>query len=107
MTPEALRALLVSRGLCDPQAPEVVLELTGVLRLRTRCALLPLHAAKLSDALDVLLSVCPEAARFIADTAAVSEHYRFSINGRTVTSDPAHALSPGDHVLLFNASVGG
>lgn len=107
LTPQALRALLVSRGLCDPAAPEITVELTGALRLRTRCALLPLHAASIRDAVDVLLKVCPQAARLIPDPATVAEHYRFSINGRTVTADPAHALTAGDHVLLFNASVGG
>lgn len=106
-TPEACRAALAGLGLCQAERPAVTLELYGGLRLRTGCRLLPLHAGTVGEALDVLTAVFPKARRLLPAGGALGEHYRFSLNGRAVTADPAHPLESGDHLIVFSASVGG
>lgn len=91
----------------DATHPVVVLELYGSLRVRTGCEALRLHADTIATAVAVLKGVYPQAARLLPEAAQLGEHYRFSINGRAVTNDPASLLRSGDRVVLFSASVGG
>jgi molybdopterin converting factor small subunit len=106
-TPEQARAALAALGLCDAARPAVTLELYGGLRLRAGCRMLPLHAATVGEALEVLRAACPRAGRLLPAAGELGEHYRFSLNGRTVTADPAQPLQAGDRLIVFSASVGG
>ena len=106
-TDEEARALLVRLGICPAQAPALVLEAFGGLRIRTGCGRLPLRAGTIGEALAVLLRVYPAAKRFLDSEDTASEHYRFSLNGHQVTRDLNTPLSEGDHLILFSASVGG
>jgi hypothetical protein len=104
---EEVRALLVRLGHCPARAPAVTVELYGSLRLKTRCASLPLRAASIGEALAVLLRVCPRLESLLEPSEAADAHFRVSINGRTVTTERAHPLREGDRLILFSASVGG
>jgi molybdopterin converting factor small subunit len=106
-SPEQCRAALVGLGLCDAARPAVTLELYGGLRLKAGARALPLHAATVGEALAVLRAVSPKAARLMPAADELGQHYRFSLNGRTVSADPAQALAPGDRLIVFSASVGG
>ncbi len=75
--------------------------------MRTGCDLLPLRAATVAEALQVLAAVFPQTRRLLPDDGDLGEHFRFSINGAAVVTDPAHPLREGDHVVFFSASVGG
>lgn len=103
----ALRALLVSRGFCKGDAPAVSLELYGGLRLKTGCEVLPLQAGTVGAALEVLRRIFPAAERLLPTDGEMGEYYRFSINGKTVTTDLEQPLVEGDQLILFSASVGG
>ncbi len=103
----ALRALLVARGFCAGDAPAISLELYGGLRLRTGCEVLPLHAATVGAALEALRRIFPVVERLLPNTGELGEYYRFSINGKTVTTDLEQRLVEGDRLILFSASVGG
>jgi hypothetical protein len=105
--PEAVRGALVRAGLCDPAHPAVVVELYGALRLKSGLERLPMHADTIAGAVGVLQRACPELRRLLPAGEALSEHYRFSINGRGVTGDLSFRLSEHDHLILFSASVGG
>ena len=104
---EDARAALVAAGLCPAGAPAVFLELFGGLRLRTGCEVLPLRAGTVGEALGVLRRVFPKAERLLPGDGEMSDHYRFSINGGSVTTDLGHPLAEGDRLILFSASVGG
>lgn len=106
-TPEAFRAALVRRGWCDGRQAPVVVELYGGLRLKSGCDRVPLHADSVAEALAALERACPEVRRLLPPGPELLEHYRFAVNGRHVVSDLAHPLRPGDHLILFSASVGG
>ncbi|HKI99511.1 MAG TPA: MoaD/ThiS family protein [bacterium] len=106
-TPEQCRAALVRLGLCDGARPAVILELYGGLRLKAGCRSLPLHAATIGEALQVLRTACPKVQRLLPPPHELEGHYRFSLNGRAVTADPDHALQTGDRLIVFSASVGG
>jgi len=101
------RRALVETGVCQSIHPAVTLELYGNLRLKTGRDVLPMRAESIATALAVLKRVCPQAERLLPQGAALAEHFRFSINGRVVTTDITTALQEGDHVILFSASVGG
>ena len=103
----ALRALLVARGFCAGDAPAISLELYGGLRLRTGCEVLPLKAGTVGAALEALRRIFPAAERLLPADGELGEYYRFSINGRTVTTDLEQPLAEGDRLILFSASVGG
>jgi molybdopterin converting factor small subunit len=103
----ALRALLVARGFCAGDAPAVSLELYGGLRLRTGCEVLPLHAETVGAALEALRRIFPVVERLLPNHEELGEYYRFSINGKTVTTDLEQPLAEGDQLILFSASVGG
>ncbi len=98
---------MVETGICQSVHPAVTLELFGSLRLMTGRDVLPMRADTIGTAVTVLKRVCPQALRLLPEGAALSENFRFSINGHTVTTDLATALREGDHVILFSASVGG
>lgn len=106
-TPEQRRAALVTLGLCDASRPAVTLELYGGLRLKAGCRALALHAGTVGEALAVLRAACPKVQRLLPAHADPSEHYRFSLNGHSVTADAEHPLQAGDHLIVFSASVGG
>ncbi len=101
------RRTLVETGVCQSVHPAVTLELYGSLRLKTGRDVLAIRAETIATAVAVLKRVCPQALRLLPEGAALAENFRFSINGRTVTTDLATALREGDHVILFSASVGG
>ncbi len=103
----AIRASLVEAGHCQPEKPAVILELYGGLRIKTGCSVLPLHAMNIAEAIGVLRRVFPKADDLLPDGKELGEHYRFSINGKTVTRDVTHPLADGDRLILFSASVGG
>ncbi len=103
----SLRALLVTRGFCAGDAPAVSLELYGGLRLRTGCEVLPLHAETVGAALEALRRIFPVVERLLPNPEELGEYYRFSINGKTVTTDLEQRLVEGDRLILFSASVGG
>lgn len=103
----ALRDLLVARGYCPTDAPAVSLELYGGLRLRTGCEVLPLRAGTVGAALTTLRQLFPKVERLLPANEKLGEYYRFSINGRMVTTDLNHPLVENDHLILFSASVGG
>ncbi len=106
-TPEQCRAALAGLGLCDAGRPAVTLELYGGLRLKAGCRVLPLHAGTVGEALAVLRTACPRVRRLLPEAGDLGEHYRFSLNGKSVTADPGHPLAAGDHLIVFSASVGG
>ena len=97
----------MSEGWCTAGAPAVTLELYGSLRLKTGCEVLALRAHTLGEAGKVLLRAYPALGGLIRDDATLRDHYRFSLNGLHVVTDPSKPLNDGDHVLLFSASVGG
>ena len=103
----AMRALLVTRGFCAGDAPAVSLELYGGLRLKTGCEVLPLRAGTVGAALDALRRIFPVVERLLPADGEMGEYYRFSINGKTVTTDLEQPLAEDDHLILFSASVGG
>lgn len=103
----ALRQLLVQAGYCAPRAPAVTLELFGSFRMRTGCEMLPLRAGTVGEALEVLTAVFPQTTRLLPSGGDLGEHFRFSINGATVTTDSSQALREGDQLIFFSASVGG
>ena len=104
---ERVREAMTAAGWCPAAAPAVTLELSGSLRLDSGCELLALRAGTLGEAAGLLLRAYPALARLIPDEAILRQHYRFSLNGKRITSDPAEPLRDGDHVLIFSASVGG
>ena len=104
---EEYRRALAHFGFCDADHPAMTLELYGSLRIKTGCALLPLHAERIETAFAALRRIFPEAERILPEVSDMGEHFRFSVNGRTVTTDLAQPLSEGDHLILFSASVGG
>jgi hypothetical protein len=106
-SPEAYRSALAYHGLCDGSHPAVTLELYGNLRLKTGCGRLPIRGDTVGTAFRVFRRVFPEAERLLPDGEGLSEHFRFSINGGDVTTDLAHPLREGDHLILFSATVGG
>ncbi len=106
-TEAGCRAALVRLGLCHAGHAPVTLELYGGLRLKTRHRTLPLRAETVGGAIAVLKAVYPALQRMLPEGAALAEHYRFSINGEVVGHDLDYRLAPEDHVVLFNASVGG
>lgn len=106
-THAACRAALVRAGLCDAARPAVTVELYGGLRLRAGCRLLPLHAGTVGEALAVLQAALPNVRRILPADGDLAAHYRFSLNGTTVTADLEHPLQPDDHLIVFSASVGG
>ena len=106
-TPAACRAALAAAGLCDAALPAVTVELYGGLRLRAKCAGLPLHAATVGEALTVLQSALPNVRRILPAGGELTAHYRFAVNGTTVTTDLGYVLREDDHQIVFSASVGG
>ena len=104
---EGYRRALVHHGFCDSSQASITLELYGNLRIKTGCEHLPIHAATVLGALEVLRRVYPEAERLLPEDASVAEHFRFSINGGEVTTALHHSLVEGDHLILFSATVGG
>lgn len=102
-----IRASLVKAGHCQPEKPAVTLELYGGLRIKSGCSVLPLHAMNIAEAIGVLRRVFPKADDLLPDEKELGDHYRFSINGKTVTRDLSHPLANGDRLILFSASVGG
>jgi molybdopterin converting factor small subunit len=101
------RRALVETGVCDPAHPAVTVELYGSLRLKAARDAVPMRADTLATAVSIVKRVCPPLARLLPDGAALAENFRFSINGRTVTTELATLLAEGDRVLVFSASVGG
>ena len=107
MDAAAVRASLVEAGHCQREKPAVILELYGGLRIKSGCSVLPLHAGNIAEAIDVLRRVFPKADDLLPEGESLGDHYRFSINGKTVTRDISHPLVEGDRLVLFSASVGG
>ena len=101
------RLTLVQSGVCDATHPAITLELYGSLRLKAARDAVPMRADTLATAVSVVKRVCPPLERLLPEGPALAENFRFSINGRAVTADPATPLREGDRVLLFSASVGG
>lgn len=104
---EAYRRALAHHGLCDSAQAAVTLELFGSLRIRTGAADLPIHADTVGRALQALRRICPETEKLLPPEGELGEHFRFSINGQTVTTELAHPLREGDRLILFSATVGG
>ncbi len=104
---EAFLERLVRDGVCLVEHPVVQVELYGSLRLRTGRAAVPLHADTIRTAMAALLKTYPALTRLLPPLEQLAETHRFSINGRTVTTDLATPLHAGDQVILFSASVGG
>jgi len=100
---EALSAL----EMIDPSHPAITVELYGNLRIQTGCDLLPMRCERLGGICDILRRVYPAQDRLIPDAESLAAHFRFSINGKTVSTNPDLVLSAGDHVILFSATVGG
>ena len=103
----SLRRLLVSEGYCRIEDPTVTLELYGGLRVKTGCKVLPLHANTIAAAISILCRLYPKARAMLPNDEELGKFYRFSINGGLITSDPLHRLEQEDHLICFNASVGG
>lgn len=106
-SPEDYRRALGHLGYCDPSHAAVTLELVGNLRVRTGCALLPIHGDTIGTACAVLRRVVPETERLLPGEDELTRHFRFAINGGEVTNDLAHPLRDGDQLMLFSATVGG
>ena len=104
---EAERDALVAQGQCQGGHPAVTLELYGSLRLKSGRASLPLRADTVGTALNLLLTLFPALSQKLPPPPELFEHYRVSINGRTLVRDHCHALNEGDHLILFSANVGG
>jgi molybdopterin converting factor small subunit len=101
------RQALVASGVCLPAHPGVTVELYGSLRLKTGRDQVPMRADTIGTALAVLRRALPQAERLLPRGPALAENFRFSVNGRSVTTDLATELLEGDRVIVFSASVGG
>jgi len=101
------RQALVASGICLPAHPGVTVELYGSLRIRSGIEQVPMRADTIGTAVAVLRRVLPQASRLLPEGPGLADHFRFSINGRAVTTDLATALAEGDRVIVFSASVGG
>ena len=55
----------------------------------------------------MLPRVFPELTRLLPAPDELAGYYRFAINGETITVDMDYALTEGDRVILFSATVGG
>jgi molybdopterin converting factor small subunit len=104
---ETNRAALTRRGLCSQEHPAVSVELYGSLAIRSGQSRVALRADTIRTALAVLLLAQPNLARLLGPPETLAENHRFSINGRTITTDLDTPLKEGDHLILFSASVGG
>lgn len=107
LSAEDYRELLVEKGLLDGTHPRVTLELSGRVLMKLGCVRVPLHACDPAQAVAALERIFPEAEKLLGGQNDIAQHFRFSINGGNVLSDLGHPLKAGDHLLLFNASVGG
>lgn len=105
--PSVDRRSLVEAGVCQERHPAVTVELYGSLRLKSGRELVPMRADTIATAVAVLRRACPPLSRLLPDGDALTENFRFSINGRTVTTDLSAPLREGDRLILFSASVGG
>lgn len=103
----AERRSLVEAGLCQEHHPAVTVELYGSLRLKAGRAVVPMRADTIATAVVVLRRVCPPVARLLPEGDALTENFRFSVNGHAVTTDLSAPLREGDRLILFSASVGG
>lgn len=104
---EATREALTRRGLCSKEHPAVSVELYGSLAIRSGQSRVALRADTIRTALAVLALAQPALVRLLGPTDQLAENHRFSINGRTITTDLDAPLKEGDHLILFSASVGG
>jgi molybdopterin-guanine dinucleotide biosynthesis protein A len=85
----------------------VRLELFEGARLRAGVGALDVPARTLGEALDELARRCPGVVPDVVVGGALAPHWRASLNGRAIVTDPATPLADGDAVLLFSALVGG
>jgi molybdopterin-guanine dinucleotide biosynthesis protein A len=106
-SPEEYRRALTHLGFCDAAHPAITLELYGNLRIKTGCESLPMRGDRVETAFRVFRAVYPEAGRWLPETEALPEHFRFSINGSEVTTSLDHPLRENDQLILFSATVGG
>ena len=104
---EVTRQALTERGLGSREHPAVSVELYGSLAIRSGKSRVALRADTIRTALAVLAAAEPILARLLGPAAKLAETHRFSINGRTITTDLDAPLKAGDHLIVFSASVGG
>ena len=104
---EEIRESLTRRGVCSANHPAVGVELYGSLRIRSGRSRIPMRADSIRTAMSVLLLAEPGLKRLLPPVDQLAENHRFSINGRTITTDLDTPLQEGDLLILFNASVGG
>lgn len=86
----------------DEPSGGVVLELLGRARVRAGAASLEVGPGRLGD---VLGSVADRVG--LIDGDRVARAYAVSLEGRTFLRDLAVPIGPGEHVIVFDAAVGG
>jgi hypothetical protein len=101
------RRSLVEAGVCQEQHPAVTVELYGSLRLKAGRELVPMRADTIATAIMVLRRAHPPLSKLLPEGDALTENFRFSVNGRAITTDLSAPLHEGDRLILFSASVGG
>ena len=104
---QGIRDQLIQQGICQPDHPAIRVELFGTLRVRSGQSYVPMHANTIRTAMSALMRSHPGIARLLPPLDQLSDSHRFSINGKTVTTDLDTPLREGDTLLLFSATVGG
>jgi molybdopterin converting factor small subunit len=86
----------------------MIVELTGVARLRAGRAHVDLEASNLAEALARLIERCPGVVPDVVSCdGELGRHFIVSLNGGPFSRDRALALADGDRLLIVGAQSGG
>ena len=86
----------------------MMLELTGVARLRAGASRVEIEARSLGEALARLAEARPGVVPdVVSPEGALTRHFMASQNGGGFTRDARLALEPGDTVVIVGAQAGG
>src|SRR5437868_7005075 len=85
----------------------LVVEFFGIPRERAGRTALTVAAGTLAEVLSAVVRQCPRLQDLLGPGAAISAHYRVSLDGRRFVSEMNELVPADSHLLILSADAGG